>query len=220
MHEETPFPEGHGERGEQFKAFMYRQYDLMHNLGMTVLSHIADGLGKPSNFFEDWFAYDTCSSMRLIHYKPRSSNVVQQDKLKEDELKLTTPIHTDSGFLTLLSTFNYTGLQVNTVDNKFVSVKPKPNVIVVNLGDMFSRITGYTLKATKHRVLDIGVDRYSSPFFLEPRYAARIPNSLMTTKDAEDGSAPEELVYGDWLIDKIRQFAEYTHFTKTKRAVE
>lgn len=133
---------------------------------------------------------------------------------------MTTPIHTDSGFLTLLSTFNYTGLQVNTVDNKFVSVKPKPNVIVVNLGDMFSRITGYTLKATKHRVLDIGVDRYSSPFFLEPRYAARIPNSLMTTNDTTDGSAPEELVYGDWLIEKIRQFAEYTHFTKTKRAVE
>jgi len=30
--------------------------------------------------------------------------------LSTEELKFTTPIHTDSGFLTLLSTFNYTGL--------------------------------------------------------------------------------------------------------------
>ncbi len=89
---------------------MLKHYDLMHQLGIKVMSHIADGLGKPSNYFDDWFVNDTCSTQRLIHYKPRSANVVQQDKLKEEDLKFTTPIHTDSGFLTLLSTFNFTGL--------------------------------------------------------------------------------------------------------------
>ena len=83
----------------------------------------------------------------------------------------------------------------------YKSVKPRPNTIVVNLGDMLSRITNYTLKATKHRVLDIGVERFSSPFFLEPRYAAEIPTVL---KEGLDDSDAEKLVYGDWLIERIR----------------
>ena len=137
---------------------------------------------------------------------PRTTNLVQQDKLKEDDLKFTTPIHTDSGFLTLLSTFNYPGLQVNTNDDVYKSVKPRPNTIVVNLGDMLSRITNYTLKATKHRVLDIGVERFSSPFFFEPRYAAEIPTVL---KEGLDDPDTEKLVYGDWLIERIRQYVEF-----------
>jgi len=90
-------------------------------------------------------------------------------------LKLTTPEHTDSGFLTLLSTFNYPGLQVDIGGGVYKSIKPRPNVLVVNIGNMLSRITNNELKATWHRVLDIGVDRYSSPFFFEPKYTAEIP---------------------------------------------
>ncbi len=97
------------------------------------------------------------------------------EKLSKDELRFTTPIHTDSGFLTLLSTFHYHGLQVETELGIYKSVRPVPKTIVVNLGDMLSRITNYKLKATKHRVLDIGVERFSSPFFFEPNYLAKIP---------------------------------------------
>ena len=82
----------------------------MHNLGMKVMSHLAIGLGKRSDFFEHWFIRDTCSTLRLIHYKPRIENVVEQGKLSSEELRFTTPIHTDSGFLTLLTTFGYPGL--------------------------------------------------------------------------------------------------------------
>lgn len=101
------------------------------------------------------------------------------EKLSSEELKFTTPIHTDSGFLTLLSTFNYHGLQVDIGAGNYKSVRPVPNTLVINLGDMLSRITNYQLKATKHRVLDIGVERFSSPFFFEPNYSARIPVSLI-----------------------------------------
>ncbi len=68
------------------------------------------------------------------------------------------------------------------------------------------------MKATKHRVLDIGIDRYSSPFFFEPRYAARIPTTLMNEGELESDKDEEKLIYGDWLIEKMREFAEYKHF--------
>ena len=39
---------------------------------------------------------------------------------------------------------------------------------------MLERISNQKIKATKHRVRDIGVERYSCPFFFDPKYSARI----------------------------------------------
>jgi len=42
------------------------------------------------------------------------------------------------------------------------------------------------MKATMHRVLDIGVTRYSSAFFAEPKYTAIIPSNMLVDGNAED----------------------------------
>lgn len=122
---------------------MDSHYDVMHKLGIDIMSHIAEGLGKPADYFDSWFRNDTCSTLRIIHYLPRSSHLVDQERLSAEELKFTTPIHTDSGFLTLLSTFNYHGLQVDIGDGVYKSVRPVAKTLVINLGDMLSRITNY-----------------------------------------------------------------------------
>lgn len=158
------------------------------------MTHIAEGLGKPSDFFDKWFQENTCSTFRVIKYLPRSESVVDSDKLSQDQLQFTTPIHTDSGFITLLSTFGFSGLQVDIGQGVYKSVRPVANTIVVNFGDMLQRITAGQLKSTKHRVRDIGVERFSSPFFFEPFYAAKIPDQILT--DVESG----HFVYGDWVI--------------------
>jgi isopenicillin N synthase-like dioxygenase len=41
------------------------------------MSHIAEGLGLERNFFDEWFMKDTCSTLRIIHYLPRISNLVE-----------------------------------------------------------------------------------------------------------------------------------------------
>ena len=77
---------------------------------------------------------------------------------------------------------------------------------------MLSRITNFKLKATKHRVLDIGVERYSSPYFFEPYYNARTPNSIV-----ENGDEKDEFIYGDWVIEKmIESFGEFKHMLLKK----
>ena len=68
--------------------------------------------------------------------------------------------------------------------------------MVVNLGDTLSRITNYKLKATKHRVLDIGMERYSNPFFLDPKYSSIIPSNILDDNINNEDS----IIYGDWLI--------------------
>ena len=40
------------------------------------------------------------------------------------------------------------------------------------------RVSGFKLKSTIHQVLDIGVTRYSTPFFLEPAYYSEVPKNL------------------------------------------
>ena len=103
--------------------------------------------------------------MRAIHYKAR-------DRSKEYKSILATPEHADSGFITLLSTFGYPGLQVE-IDGIYRSIKPVKGAIIVNLGSTLELLSGHKIKATRHRVLDVG-DRYSAPFFFDPKLSARI----------------------------------------------
>ena len=62
------------------------------------------------------------------------------------------------------------------------------------------RVTNFTMKATYHRVLDIGVERFSSPFFLRPKYSATIPSNLLAPE--EDATEPP-IVFGPWLVDNL-----------------
>ena len=82
----------------------------MHALSLRLLEYLALGLGKERSFFKDWFENDSLSTYRAIHNAPRKNNIVDSSALCEDLFKLTTPEHSDSGFLTILSTFGYPGL--------------------------------------------------------------------------------------------------------------
>jgi isopenicillin N synthase-like dioxygenase len=144
--------------------------------------YIAIGLGKDREFFDPWFVRDSLATYRSIFYLPRAESTVKSDQLSEESLKLTTPEHSDSGFLTILSTFGFPGLQV-LFDGEYRSVVPMKNHLVVNLGDTLSRVTNFRLKATKHRVLDIGIARYSNPFFLSPKYGTVIPSNILWSEE-------------------------------------
>ena len=127
---------------------------------------------------------------------------MKDDKLDETNKKLTTPMHADTGFITLLSTFGYPGLQVKMPDGKYRSVKPLKNHIVVNLGNLLSQITDYQLKATMHRVLDIGCERWSSPFFMEPKWDAKIPKNIF--KEDIDSGDKDLIEYGVYSVCRLR----------------
>ena len=126
---------------------MLKHYDFRLQLGLRLIEYIAIGLGKERHFFKQWFEAMSLSTLRTIKYLPRSQSHVSQDALDADQFSLVTPEHTDSGFITMLTTFGFPGLQVQ-VDGVYKFVKPEKNHIVVNLGELFSRVTGFRLKAT------------------------------------------------------------------------
>ena len=118
--------------------------------------------------------------------------------MPDEVYKCSTPEHLDQDFITILSTLGYPGLQIE-VDNTGVykTVKCFDDHLIINIGELFSHITNYTFRATRHRVLDIGIKRYSCPFFLVPKYKGVLPANFL---NPEEEPLKPTMVYGDWII--------------------
>lgn len=182
----------------------------MRVLSLRLIRLFALGFGKSKDYFDAWFEKECSCEARFIHYKPREESTKEQ--LSEEHFKLVTPEHSDSGFITLLSTFGYPGLQVE-IEGEYRSIQPVDNAIVVNLGRTLSKISGEKYKATMHRVLDIGRERYSSPFFMNPKFSARLSDDLLQSarSTCEDplyeAQHPQEMAqldnFGDFLQKRM-----------------
>lgn len=90
---------------------------------------------------------------------------------------------------------------------------------------LLEKISNHKIKATYHRVLDIGVERFSSPYFLCPKYSARINDKLLESsrkysEDYEyefDPQNQEEMnaldSFGSYLCSKMTgEFKEWKGF--------
>lgn len=194
-----------------FKAYLVDLYEVMHELSLEILRLTAIGLGIDEFSFEELFPKRPCSTLRLMHYPPWEGTNPPANARIEDGKVLTTPAHTDSTFLTLLATFGYKGLELVTADGNWAAVEPRPGSLVMNIGDVFSRMMGGRFKATCHRVVDIGVDRYSLPFFLEPRFDGDIGVNFMTKATGKgDTHVPEQ--YGPFVIHTMKHVKKYFEY--------
>jgi len=248
LYEETPFPQEEFDGELQWiQSEFERNFSIFHSVGHRLANYLARGLGKRPDFFDPWFVNGNLSTMRSIRYLPRSAGVVDSSMLDAEQSKLVTPPHSDSGLLTILCTFGYPGLQVLTAPRALDPVSSlaaftderyqqdesetgvyrpvkacEKNEIVVNLGDLFARISGYRLKATYHQVTDIGVERYSCPLFVDPPYSAQVPLGLLLdphceqvptldAADSEEKGASHEAydeqmpLFGDVLVARMQQ---------------
>ena len=59
-----------------------------------------------------------------------------------------------------MQTFGYSGLEL-MLDDKWYQVPVIDDCLVVNVGEYMSRMSNNRFKATIHRVMDIGQDRYT-----------------------------------------------------------
>ena len=183
-----------------FRELMMSHYYAMLNAGMEFLHLTALGLGMDEHMFDDRFAPKSVSTLRIMHY-PTYKSATTEHSSRQD-LTFTCEEHTDSGFLTLLITFSYPGLEILREDGQWMGVAPRPGSLVVNIGNLLSRLTGGRFKSTYHRVRDTGIERYSVPFFFSPRFDGKFyfPNDSST------------IYYGPWVIQRMRRHKyQYAH---------
>ena len=187
LYEETPWPLN-DEKGAHFRKLMMSHYYAMTKAGMEFLRLTAMGLGLDEHTFDDRFLSKSLSTVRVMHYPTYEGTEANSKPV------FTCEEHIDTVFVTLLVTFSYTGLEILRDDGTWMSVPPRPGSLIVNIGDLMSRTTKGKFKAMYHRVRDTGGDRYSLPFFLEPRSDAKF--------EFPDSSVVE---YGPWLVKRLRR---------------
>uniref|UniRef100_A0A0D9WVK9 Fe2OG dioxygenase domain-containing protein n=1 Tax=Leersia perrieri TaxID=77586 RepID=A0A0D9WVK9_9ORYZ len=82
--------------------------------------------------------------------------------------------HTDSDFLTVLCQDEVGGLQLMK-DSRWVAVKPRPDALIVNIGDLFQAWSNNRYKSVEHKVVaNAKTDRLSVAYFLCPSYGSLI----------------------------------------------
>jgi len=203
LREATPLPDDSLAPGWGADAAAY--YLAMEATGQAVMRSVARGLGLAEEVFDDAFA-GGISTLRLTRYPLRKDASGSASFAVEHNGRTRNLIggaHVDSGFVTLLAQDGVEGLQAQTHAGDWIDVPPADGTLAVNFGKLLDRWTGGRVRATMHRVLSPERERFSIPFFYEPRADAEI--APLPLKDAETF---EPFLYGDYLWDAMTNFVE------------
>jgi isopenicillin N synthase-like dioxygenase len=182
----------------------------MERVGETLMHSFARSLGLPARYFDDAFRRGL-STLRLIRYPPRNATelaavpdpAVWVEGHPTGRHMMGAP-HTDSGFVTLLAQDGVAGLQARSLDGCWIDVPPLEGTLVVNFGQVLEQWSVGRIRATEHRVLGTGAERYSIPFFYEARADATIEPLPI---DPPDQFVPFH--YGDFLWKRMTSFVEF-----------
>ena len=208
LREATPLPPETALPG--WRAATAAYFKAMERVAEALMHALARGLGLPERHFDATFA-GGISTLRLIHYpvRPSASMIgVPEDKLwvthRGARHYLLGRAHVDSGLMTLLAQDGVSGLQARAADGAWVDVPPEEGALAVNFGKLLEMWTGGRIKATEHRVIGRGEERYSIPFFYDAR-----ADALIEPLPLSDVPRFRPFYFGDYLWSTMTKFVEF-----------
>jgi len=177
-------------------------YKALENTGIQMLRAIALYLGLDEYYFDEKVRKGN-SILRPIHYFP----ITSPESFPEGAVRAAE--HTDINLITLLMGASADGLQVLRKDGVWIPITALPNQLVVNVGDMLSRLTNNRLRSTIHRVVNPPKDqldkpRFSIPFFMHPLSKmdlSCLPNCI----DAYHPKLFPDITAGEFLQERLRE---------------
>lgn len=184
----------------EFQSIFMELYEAMDMTSQILLEAIGKGLDLPETYFRDMIT-DGNSIIRTIHYPPT--------KGEDTKNSIRAAAHEDINLITMLVGATDSGLQLLERDGTWLDVNSRPGEIVVDTGDMISRITNNVLPSTTHRVINPSTDssaRYSMPFFVHPHSEAMlkcIPSCVGT------GAKFPDITAGDFLTQRLKEIGLY-----------
>jgi isopenicillin N synthase-like dioxygenase len=197
--EPTPLPSEQDLPGWRRAAVDY--YQAMTATGAALMQAIARGLGLPERVFDPAFE-GSISTLRLIRYPVRNLADLDPALRIGSGYMLGAP-HVDSGLMTLLAQDGVSGLQAQDRSGEWIDVPPAEGTLVVNFGKLLDRWTGGLVRATRHRVIGSGQERFSIPFFYEPAIEA-----VIAPLGSGIGADFQAVTYGDHLWEATTKFVE------------
>lgn len=136
----------------------------LSELALKIAQVLAENVGSDAKGLAGYFA-ENCSEetcyLRLNRYPPCP--------ISSDQVFGLMP-HTDSDFLTILYQDQVGGLQL-LKDGRWVTVKPNPQYLIINIGDLFQAWSNDLYKSVEHRVMTNNkFERFSAAYFLCPSH--------------------------------------------------
>lgn len=172
-------------------------YKMLEKTARFVLRALALHLKLEETYFDE-FITNGNSILRPIHYPPIT---------KEPKNAVRAAAHGDINLITLLMGSHGKGLQVQNHKGEWVDAIARPDQLMINVGDMLSRLSNNKLKSTIHQVVNPpkelwGSSRYSVPFFMHP--ISEMPlNCLDNCIDENHPKAFEDITAGEFLNERL-----------------
>ena len=179
-----------------FYKVMSELYHSMDKISLSLLNALGEALDISENYFSEMI-YEGNSVLRLIHYPPVSSDMHPQS--------VRAAAHGDINLITLLVGATDNGLQLLDRNGAWLDVNSKPGQLVVDSGDMLSRITNDIIPATIHRVVNPNNSRsrrYSMPYFVHPHPQAML--SCISSCEGTGAKYPPILSH-EFLMERLHQ---------------
>lgn len=180
----------------EFKSVFLDLYNAMDMSAKVLLQALGKALDVPEGFFEAMIK-DGNSVLRTIHYPPTKGQDIKNS--------VRAAAHEDINLITLLVGATDSGLELLDRDGTWLPVQSAPGQIIVDTGDMMSRLTNEVLPATTHRVVNPDSDattRYSMPYFVHPH-----SNAVLSCLPSCKGSGQKfaDITAGDFLMQRLRE---------------
>ncbi len=177
-------------------------YKILEDAGIQMLRAIALYLGLEETYFDNKVRSGN-SILRAIHYFP----IENPDDIPRDAVRAAE--HGDINLITLLMGASADGLQVLRRDGEWIPITALPDQIVVNVGDMMSRLTNNSLKSTIHRVVNpprekMKTSRFSIPFFMHPKSSMDL-TCLESCVSEDNPKQYDDMTAGEFLDERLRE---------------
>lgn len=147
----------------RFQKIFEDLFAKLDQTGKTLLEALSLSLDLEKDFFNKRVDRGN-SILRLLHYPPVAKGA--------EPAALRAAPHEDINLITILVAATQSGLQLKDRDGEWLDVEGPPGSLIVDAGDMLSRITNEVIPATTHQVInpnpELNESRYSMPFFLHP----------------------------------------------------
>ncbi|MEU6801590.1 isopenicillin N synthase family dioxygenase [Streptomyces neyagawaensis] len=172
--------------------------DRLSGVAERLLRELLVSIGAPADFYAPIFGERAHPHLKLVRYPGSAGDGADQG----------VGAHKDYGFLTLLLQDQVGGLQVEREDGLFHEVPPIPGAFVVNLGELLEVATQGYLVATNHRVVSPpgATERFSVPFFYNPRLDARIEPLVFPYASAAPGVTddPANPLFAEYGFNELK----------------
>jgi isopenicillin N synthase-like dioxygenase len=183
-----------------FKNCLLGLYEKLDALAAHLLEATSLYIGLQPKMLPA-MAVDGNSILRCIHYP-----ALNDDQAKSGAVRAAA--HEDINLITILCEATESGLELLTRQGKWMSVESGPGQMVVDSGDMLSRVCNNQIPSTTHRVINPpgarNLPRYSMPFFVHPYSTCKL-ETLPQCRTAAVPANFAPITAGDFLNQRLRE---------------